>query len=79
MAQIKQRNKLKASEVTKINNRYFTKLEEFNKKTPEELIELSKTKMSYTDKRALVQAYSDKRPKYRAIPITTNKDGDDSE
>lgn len=73
MPQRKQRNKLSPLEVDKVNNRYLTKLEEFSKKTPEELIELSKTRMSYTDKRALVKAYSDKRP------ITNNKDGNDSE
>ena len=63
MAQRKQRNKLKPAEIEKVKARYKTKLEEFSEMTIDELVEKSTTKMSFTDKRALVHAFSLKKPK----------------
>jgi len=53
MSQVKQRNKLKASDKSKITARYEAKLLSFQDKNIDELEELSKSKMSSTDRYAL--------------------------
>jgi len=53
MSQVKQRNKLKASDKSKITARYEAKLLFFQDKNIDELEELSKSKMSSTDRYAL--------------------------
>lgn len=51
------RNKLKPNIIAKINARYSMKLKEFSEKSLEELQEIFKTtKMSSTDKHALLEA-----------------------
>lgn len=58
----KERHKLKPSEELKIRLRFQNKCKEFNEKTVEELEELyNKTKMSGTDRRALLYIASIKK------------------
>jgi hypothetical protein len=67
------KTKLRQSDILKINSRYESKLLEFSTKSTQELSSLLTTKMSMTDRHALLKALNNSNK------IIVNKDGTDSE
>lgn len=77
MSQTKQRNKLKVGDKMKITARYEAKMLEYQDKTLEEIEELSKSKMSSTDRYALEISRTRLNKKLQSTEevINTKEDG----